>query len=64
MFGAGVGVFDQTQVNGDEYPKYLVEDTSREHIGDTEAALNHDDVDPNLAVEEREGWHGLVKQNT
>lgn len=58
MYGAGIGLFDQTQKHDMDVPKYIEEDTSREHVKNTEDALNHSDVDPNLAVEEKEGWHG------
>lgn len=58
MYGARLGLFDQTQSLDMNTPRYLVEDTSREDIKDTEDALTHSDVDPHLAVEEREGWHG------
>lgn len=58
MYGTKVDVCDQTQSDDDEVPKYLVEDGSREDINDAEDALNHQDADPNLAIEEKEGWHG------
>jgi hypothetical protein len=58
MNGAKVGVLDQTRSGDIELPDAMQYPQETEFPDTLSAAAKVPEVDPTLAVEEKEGWHG------
>lgn len=58
MYGAKIGLFDQTKPHDPDDPFGEYQEQDSDHSEQSSSASAKENADLDLAVEEKEGWHG------